>query len=72
LIKEWKDVVTQVSDNQSLIISLKDSKYFKNFQSDIEPIEQKLGGIDEYLAKLNIIQRKWVYLEPIFMRGALP
>lgn len=29
-------------------------------------------GIDEYLQKLNIIQRKWVYLEPIFARGALP
>lgn len=24
------------------------------------------------MAKLNTIQRKWVYLEPIFMRGALP
>ena len=29
-------------------------------------------GIDDYLQKLNIIQRKWVYLEPIFSRGALP
>ena len=28
--------------------------------------------MDDYLAKLNICQRKWVYLEPIFMRGALP
>jgi dynein heavy chain 2 len=28
--------------------------------------------VDEYLSRLNIIQRKWVYLEPIFMRGALP
>lgn len=27
---------------------------------------------DEYLHSLNQIQRKWVYLEPIFGRGALP
>lgn len=29
-------------------------------------------GVDDYLQKLNGIQRKWVYLEPIFGRGALP
>lgn len=28
--------------------------------------------MDEYLHNLNQIQRKWVYLEPIFGRGALP
>jgi dynein heavy chain 2 len=38
----------------------------------VESFEIKMGGIDEYLSKLNIIQRKWVYLEPIFLRGALP
>jgi dynein heavy chain 2 len=28
--------------------------------------------LDTYLHLLNSIQRKWVYLEPIFERGALP
>jgi dynein heavy chain 2 len=72
LIKEWKEVMTQVSDHQSLIMSLKESRFYGGFADQIGQIELKLGGIDEYLAKLNIIQRKWVYLEPIFMRGALP
>ena len=72
LIKEWKDVMTQVSDHQSLILSLKESRFYGGFADQIEQIEKKLGGIDDYLAKLNVIQRKWVYLEPIFMRGALP
>ena len=31
LIKEWKEVMTQVSDNQSLIISLKESRYIGPF-----------------------------------------
>ena len=53
-------------------MSLKDSKYFPPFADQAEQFEKKLGGIDDYLSKLNIIQRKWVYLEPIFMRGALP
>lgn len=28
--------------------------------------------LQEGLASLNAIQRKWLYLEPIFARGALP
>jgi dynein heavy chain 2 len=72
LIKEWKEIITQVSDNQSLMLSLKESRYFAGFADQVEQFEKKLGGVDEYLSKLNIIQRKWVYLEPIFVRGALP
>ncbi|KAL4440929.1 hypothetical protein ABPG74_009342 [Tetrahymena malaccensis] len=72
LIKEWKDLLTKVSDNQSLLASMKESKFYARFQDQIEGFEQKLGGVDEYLGKLQVIQRKWVYLEPIFGRGALP
>lgn len=72
LIKEWKDVITKISDHQSLIMAVKESQYSAGFQAEIADFEQKFGGLDDYLAKLNVIQRKWVYLEPIFMRGALP
>jgi dynein heavy chain 2 len=72
VIKEWKEVMTQVSDHQSLIMSLKESRYFTSFSDQIEQFEKRFGGIDDYIAKLNTIQRKWIYLEPIFMRGALP
>ena len=64
--------MTGVSDKQSLILSLKESRYIKAFKDQLDGFEKKLGGIDEYLVKLNQIQRKWVYLEPIFMRDALP
>lgn len=72
LIKDWKELMTQVGDNQSLLASLKDSPYFKLFADEANIWEYKLGGLDEYLHKLNNIQRKWLYLEPIFGRGALP
>ena len=34
--------------------------------------ETRLASLDSYLHDLNQIQRKWVFLEPIFGRGALP
>lgn len=34
--------------------------------------ESKLGELDEVLRNLNTVQRKWVYLEPIFSKGSLP
>ncbi|KAJ3146349.1 Cytoplasmic dynein 2 heavy chain 1 [Geranomyces michiganensis] len=72
LIKDWKDLLTQVGDNQSLLQSLKDSPYFKNFADKAIIWERKLVALEECLRNLNTVQRKWVYLEPIFNRGALP
>ncbi|KAH0625160.1 hypothetical protein JD844_033332 [Phrynosoma platyrhinos] len=72
LIKDWKDIVNQVGDNRCLLQSLKDSPYYKGFQDKVSVWERKLAELDEYLQNLNQIQRKWVYLEPIFGRGALP
>jgi len=55
LIKEWKEVITAVSDHQSLIMSLKESRYFQSFADSIEQFEKRFGGIDDHLAKLNTI-----------------
>lgn len=38
-------------------------KYIFNF---------RITDLDVYLQSMNEIQRKWVYLEPIFGRGSLP
>ena len=72
LIKDWKDMTTSVSDMQSLLGSLKDSPFYNAFADTVSQYETKLGLLDHVLAQLNPIQRKWVYLEPIFGRGALP
>ncbi|EAN79214.1 dynein heavy chain, putative [Trypanosoma brucei brucei TREU927] len=72
LISEWKETLAQVSDNQSLIGSLKDSPFFSHFADEANGWEVKLANLYEALMLMNTIQRKWTYLEPIFARGALP
>nr|CCC94835.1 putative dynein heavy chain [Trypanosoma congolense IL3000] len=72
LISEWKETLAQVSDNQSLVNSLKDSQFFCHFADEANGWEVKLANLYEALMLMNTIQRKWTYLEPIFARGALP
>ena len=72
LIKDWKDLFLELGDKQSLLSSLKESQFYKAFADRGAVYEQKLATLDACLHTLNSIQRKWVYLEPIFERGALP
>ncbi|OQS05963.1 dynein heavy chain [Thraustotheca clavata] len=72
IIKDWKEITLQLGDNQSLLASLKESQFFKPFADQASQYETKMALLDQSLTQLNIIQRKWVYLEPIFSKGALP
>jgi len=72
LIKEWKEMMNEISEKQSLLITIKSSEFFLRFQDQIEQFENKFSSIDTWLVQMNLIQRKWIYLEPIFARGALP
>lgn len=72
LITDWKEILTQLSDNQALVNSLKDSPFFVHFADEASGWETKLVSLQQSLTLLNNIQRRWAYLEPIFARGALP
>jgi dynein heavy chain 2 len=72
LIKEWKEILTEVGDNQSLVSSLKDSPFFAPFKEETSVWEAMLATLADRLTHVNAIQRKWLYLQPIFARGALP
>ncbi|KAL5966856.1 Cytoplasmic dynein 2 heavy chain 1 [Taenia solium] len=71
LIKDWQDIVTQVGDNQALLTSLQGSPCFDSFVDRVNVWERKLADLDASLCSLQIVQRRWVYLEPIFGTGAL-
>ena len=49
LIKEWREVVTQVGDHQALLTSLKSSAYYKRFEDKVQGWEQRLADLDECL-----------------------
>lgn len=72
LITEWKEIMTQVSDNQALISSLKDSPFYVHFADEASAWEVKLTALAQALVLLNQIEQRWTYLQPIFARGALP
>ncbi|GAB6032228.1 Cytoplasmic dynein 2 heavy chain 1 [Chamberlinius hualienensis] len=71
LIKEWKDLLNKIGDHRSMLQSLHDSFYYQSFSDQVSVWENRLSDIDEYLHHLQHAQRKWIYLEPIFGRGAL-
>ena len=72
IIQGWKDLFLELGDKQSLLSSLKESAFFKAFADQGAVFDAKMTALDSHLHALNQIQRKWVYLEPIFERGALP
>ncbi|XP_069679211.1 cytoplasmic dynein 2 heavy chain 1 isoform X2 [Periplaneta americana] len=71
LIKDFKDILNKVGDNQCLLQSIKNSPNYKSFSDRASIWETRLADLDAYLRNLNQIQRKWVYLEPIFGAGTL-
>uniref|UniRef100_A0A1I7UMZ6 Cytoplasmic dynein 2 heavy chain 1 n=1 Tax=Caenorhabditis tropicalis TaxID=1561998 RepID=A0A1I7UMZ6_9PELO len=72
IIKEWKESINSLKDSQALLQSLKSSPYYSQFTDKTAVWETRLADLDVFLAQMNEIQRKWIYLEPIFGRGALP
>ncbi|WKX91874.1 hypothetical protein Q1695_010144 [Nippostrongylus brasiliensis] len=72
VIKNWKDSINSVKDSQALLQSLKNSPFYAQFSDKTSIWETRLSDLDVFLPQMNDIQRKWIYLEPIFGRGALP
>lgn len=66
LIKDYQDVLNKIGDNKCLLQSSKNSSAFDTFVDQADIWEQRLNSLEGILASLNKIQRKWIYLEPVF------
>jgi dynein heavy chain 2, cytosolic len=72
IIKDWREIMTAVGDHQSVISSMRDSPYFGPFADEASIWESRLSDVSQILGNLQQVQRRWLYLSPIFSRGALP
>lgn len=88
IVRDWKEPINQVraklraadqnlrflqvKENQTVLASLKNSPHYAQYRDATAVWEQRISALDSHLAALAAIQRRWVYLEPIFGRGALP
>jgi len=71
VITKWDDLFTDIGDKQCMLGTLRDSTYASFFYERIKDFELKISLLAQYLELLHEIQSRWVYLEPIFIRGAL-
>jgi dynein heavy chain 2, cytosolic len=71
IIKDFQEVLNKIGDNQSLLQAAKVSVAFEAFSDQADIWETKLNQLDFILTNMNAIQRKWIYLEPIFSAGTL-
>lgn len=69
LIKNWRPIMNQISESLLTLSTLKGSDFFTNNFADItNQWESRLTSLDMAVNRLNLVQRKWIYLEPIFLR----
>ena len=66
IIKSWTDLMSQISDMTSLAQSLKSSTASKKFTERITFWELRLVELDAIIQMLNTVQRRFLYLYPIF------
>ncbi|XP_062711545.1 cytoplasmic dynein 2 heavy chain 1 [Aedes albopictus] len=71
LIKDYTETLNKIGDNQFLLQSAKNSASFESFSDQADIWEEKLNNLDYIITHLNQIQKKWIYLEPIFGVGTL-
>ena len=66
LIRGWDDLMTQLEEHLNNISSMRMSPYFKVFEEEVTPWDEKLQKIRLVFDSWMDVQRSYVYLEGIF------
>ena len=56
-----------LEDNQLVVQGMMASKYLATFEEEVTGWQKKLGNVSEVLAQMSEVQRKWAYLETLFI-----
>lgn len=70
LIKGWDDLFTKLGESISSLRSMSMSPYYKVFADVGQAWEDKLNNLNERFDIWVDVQRRWVYLETIFLGSA--
>mmetsp|Transcript_20729 Transcript_20729/g.31809 ORF Transcript_20729/g.31809 Transcript_20729/m.31809 type:complete len:610 (+) Transcript_20729:4009-5838(+) len=70
LIKGWDELFAQIDEHINNIASMKMSPYYKVFEEEIVPWDEKLQKIRIIFDNWIDVQRRYVYLEGIFFGSA--
>lgn len=67
LLKVSEEVVETLEENQALIQNMMSSKYIAYFYDEVSSWQRKLSNADQVITSWFEVQRKWMYLESIFI-----
>lgn len=68
-LKSSDDISHFLEDDSVALSTMKASKFYSSFQTRIDEWEKCLSMISEVIDSILSVQRKWIYLESIFMSG---
>lgn len=68
-LKSTDDITQCLEDDSVALSTMKASKFYISFKSRIDMWESCLSIIAEVIDSVLSVQRKWIYLESIFMSG---
>ena len=72
LVNQWKETLASLGEKLSVLVTLRDSQFYEAIGNTVTLYEKRILLLDNILQKINCIQRKWLYLEPVLSNNALP
>jgi dynein heavy chain len=67
LMKMKEEDFETLEDNQLVVQGMMASKYLATFEEEVTGWQKKLGNVSDVLAQMSEVQRKWAYLETLFI-----
>ncbi|KZC10148.1 Cytoplasmic dynein 2 heavy chain 1 [Dufourea novaeangliae] len=72
LVEDYSSLLTRAGELRLLLEGAKGAAGYERFAARVARCESGLSEVEEKIKILSTIQRKWVYLEPVYGGGAAP
>ncbi|XP_031838829.2 dynein cytoplasmic heavy chain beethoven isoform X1 [Nomia melanderi] len=72
LVEEYGSLLARAGELRLLLEGAKGAAGYERFAARVARCEAGLSEVEERIKTLSTVQRKWVYLEPVYEGGAAP